>query len=221
MATSSGRSERNREHEQVLKPEIAYEVTSCLTDALTEGTGRLAYEKYGLKKFPAAGKTGTAYDFTDALFAGYDSTITCAVWAGFDKPAKNLSRRLRQRARAARLGGRDERLPRQICGRGRSPSRPVCTRSRSVQSPACSRPTSATKMCAVRAGDVVKRRTSYVELATDEQMPADRCDVHGDSVRTQLVKKFESSQWPRAALAVDTNASRAGRDARADPARDG
>ena len=33
-------------------------------------------------------KTGTAYDFTDALFAGYDSAITCAVWAGFDKPQK-------------------------------------------------------------------------------------------------------------------------------------
>ena len=29
--------------------------------------------------------------------------------------------------------------------------------------------------------------------------------MHGDSVRTQLVKKFESSQWPRAALAVDTS----------------
>ena len=45
-------------------------------------------EKFGLKKFPAAGKTGTAYDFTDALFAGYDNAITCAVWAGFDKPQK-------------------------------------------------------------------------------------------------------------------------------------
>ena len=50
----------------------------------------------------------------------------------------------------------------------------------------------------------MKRRTSYFELATDEQMPTDGCDVHGDSVRTQLVKKFEESQWPRAALAVDT-----------------
>ena len=75
-----------RTHVQVLKPAIAYEINSCLTDALTEGTGKLAYEKYGLKNFPAAGKTGTAYDFTDALFAGYDSAITCVVWAGFDKP---------------------------------------------------------------------------------------------------------------------------------------
>ena len=35
-------------------------------------------------------------------------------------------------------------------------------------------------------------------------MPTDPCDVHTDSVRTQLVKKFDNSQWPRAALAVDT-----------------
>src|SRR5207302_5976494 len=57
-------------------------------DALETGTGRAARTEFGLKKFPAAGKTGTAYDFTDALFAGYDNNFTCAVWAGFDKPQK-------------------------------------------------------------------------------------------------------------------------------------
>src|SRR5437879_5255537 len=72
----------------VIKPETAYEVHSCLVDALQSGTGNAAYTQFGLKKFPAAGKTGTAYDFTDALFAGYDSAITCVVWAGFDKPQK-------------------------------------------------------------------------------------------------------------------------------------
>ena len=75
------------------------------------------------------------------------------------------------------------------------------------------------KTCAVASGDVVKRRTSYVELATDEQMPPIGCDVHGDSVRTQLVKKFENSQWPRAALAVDTKEVAPVDDARADAAR--
>ena len=40
----------------------------------------------GLKKFPLAGKTGTAYNFTDDWFIGYSSAITCGVWAGFDKP---------------------------------------------------------------------------------------------------------------------------------------
>src|SRR4051812_32438672 len=81
-------SPQDRSRQPVVKPETAYEVHSCLVDALDSGTGRAAGEKFGLKKFPAAGKTGTAYDFTDALFAGYDSSITCAVWAGFDKPQK-------------------------------------------------------------------------------------------------------------------------------------
>src|SRR5436189_3771368 len=78
----------DRTRQKVVKAETAYEVHSCLVDALESGTGREAREKFGLKKFPAAGKTGTAYDFTDALFAGYDSAVTCAVWAGFDKPDK-------------------------------------------------------------------------------------------------------------------------------------
>ncbi|MCA1658355.1 MAG: transglycosylase domain-containing protein, partial [Verrucomicrobiaceae bacterium] len=64
----------DRTRQTVIKPETAYEVHSCLVDALDSGTGRIAREKFGLKKFPAAGKTGTAYDFTDALFAGYDSS---------------------------------------------------------------------------------------------------------------------------------------------------
>src|SRR5438132_2063144 len=61
---------------------------SCLVDALDRGTGKAARTKFGLKKMEAAGKTGTAYDFTDVLFAGYNSAITCAVWAGFDKPQR-------------------------------------------------------------------------------------------------------------------------------------
>src|SRR4030095_16488369 len=81
-------AQRSVKKENVIKPETAYEVNSCLVDALATGTGKAARAEFGLKKFPAAGKTGTAYDFTDALFAGYDSNFTCAVWAGFDKPQK-------------------------------------------------------------------------------------------------------------------------------------
>src|SRR5881409_1228896 len=77
--------------QNVIKPETAYEVHSCLVDALQSGTGKAAFTHFGLKKMPAAGKTGTAYDFTDALFAGYDSNFTCAVWAGFDKPQKIIA----------------------------------------------------------------------------------------------------------------------------------
>ncbi len=197
------RPERDEHHAPVIKPEIAYEVTSCLTDALSEGTGQLASQKYGLKKFPAAGKTGTAYAFTDALFAGYDSAVTCAVWAGFDKPEK-----IYRGAFGSIIA-----LPVWVDVMNNSLTRfepqpfPVPPGLRKVE--ICSESgLLATDKCYedVRSasGDLVKRRTSYKEFATDEQMPTDGCDVHGDSVRTQLVKKFEEGQWPRAALAVDT-----------------
>ena len=81
-------AQRSAPMEKVIPPAIAYEVHSCLVDALNEGTGRAARTQFGLKKMDAGGKTGTAYDFTDVLFAGYDSAITCAVWAGFDKPQR-------------------------------------------------------------------------------------------------------------------------------------
>ena len=196
-------TERDDQHAPVIKPEIAYEVTSCLTDALTEGTGHLAYEKYGLKKFAAAGKTGTAYGFTDALFAGYDSAVTCAVWAGFDKPEKiyrgAFGSVIALPVWTDVMNASLERFPPQPF-----PVPPgvhkveICSASGLLATDKCYEDVKSA------SGDVVKRRTSYMELATDEQMPADGCDVHGDSVRTQLVKKFEEGQWPRAALAVDT-----------------
>ncbi len=65
----------------------AWQITSCLMDALKNGTGRKAYDEYGLKDMPIAGKTGTEYGYTDNWFIGYTSEITCAVWAGFDTPS--------------------------------------------------------------------------------------------------------------------------------------
>jgi 1A family penicillin-binding protein len=197
-------AERIDARRPVLKPEVAYEVTSCLTDALTEGTGRAAYQKYGLKKFPAAGKTGTAYDFTDALFAGYDSALTCVVWAGFDKP-----QRIYRGAFGSVLAlpvwvdvmnaSVAERAPQEFAVPPGLHKVEICAKSGLLATDKCYENVQSA------SGATVRRRTSYVELATDEQMPADHCDVHGDSVRTQLVKKFDTSQWPRAALAIDTD----------------
>ncbi len=198
------RAEQSSAHQPVLKPEIAYEVTSCLTEALTEGTGQLAYQKYGLKKFPAAGKTGTAYDFTDALFAGYDSALTCVVWAGFDRP-----QRIYRGAFGSVLAlpvwvdvmnaSAAERAPHEFPVPPGLRKVEICAKSGLLATDKCYENVQSA------SGAVVRRRTSYYELATDEQMPVDRCDIHGDSVRTQLVKKFESSEWPRAALAIDTD----------------
>ncbi|MGI8431737.1 MAG: PBP1A family penicillin-binding protein [Chthoniobacterales bacterium] len=198
-------AENTRAHVAVLKPAIAYEVTSCLTDALHEGTGALAYEKYGLKNFPAAGKTGTAYDFTDALFAGYDSAITCVVWAGFDKPQKIYRGAFGSvlaepvwvdlmNASIARYTPQPFAIPPTLH------KVEICSSSGLLATDKCYETVQSA------SGHEVRKRTSYVELATDAQMPTDACDVHGGGVRTQLAKQFDESQWPRAALAVDTKA---------------
>ncbi len=72
--------------ESIVDTVTAYQITSCLEDALKEGTGRKAYTEYGLKDFPVAGKTGTEYAYTDNWFVGFTDRVTCAVWAGFDTP---------------------------------------------------------------------------------------------------------------------------------------
>ena len=185
----------------VTKPETAYEVHSCLVDALQSGTGKAAYTQFGLKKFPAAGKTGTAYDFTDALFAGYDSSFTCAVWAGFDKPQKIYRGAF----------GRELALPIWVdimnAAAQSYPPREIKQPSSLKQIEICSRSGQlATDKCydAVKSanGDTVQRRSTYMEIATQAQAPTEVCNIHGEP-RARLAREFGSSELPRAELAVN------------------
>ena len=189
----------------VTKPETAYEVHSCLADALESGTGKAAFTEFGLKKIPAAGKTGTAYDFTDALFAGYDSNFTCAVWAGFDKPQK-IYRGAFGRELALPVwvevmnAAADQYSPREI-------KQPTSTSGGLKQVEICSRSgLLATEKCydAVKTanGETVQRRSTYMEIGTQSQVPTQPCNVHGEP-RARLARFFSSSDLPRAALAVD------------------
>ncbi len=84
---NAGRSifKETTSREKALRPSTAFQITECLSAALSDGTGGRAFTNYGLKRLPLAGKTGTAYDFTDVWFLGYSSELTCGVWAGFDK----------------------------------------------------------------------------------------------------------------------------------------
>ncbi|MEY2500901.1 MAG: penicillin-binding protein [Verrucomicrobiota bacterium] len=194
-------SPKDRTRQTVVKPETAYEVHSCLVEALGSGTGRAAREKFGLQKFPAAGKTGTAYDFTDALFAGYDSSITCAVWAGFDKP---------QRIFRGAFGGEialpiwvdvmnaaNERYPAKEIPEPKGIQKAeICLRSGLLATDKCYDSVKSA------SGETVRKRTTYVELATSAQMPTEPCSVHGEA-RTRLVRDLPASGFPRASLAVD------------------
>ena len=185
----------------VIKHETAYEVHSCLVDALQSGTGKAAYTQFGLKKMSAAGKTGTAYDFTDALFAGYDSNFTCAVWTGFDKPQKiyrgAFGRELALPVWVDIMNAADQHYaPREIKQPLNLKEVEICWKSGLLATDKCY---DAAKTA---TGDTVQRRTTYMEIATSAQMPTEPCNVHGEP-RTRLVRDLPSSDLPRAELAVD------------------
>lgn len=63
---------------QVLEPIVADNVTDVLRGVITSGTGTNA--NIGR---PAAGKTGTTSNFTNAWFVGYTPTRSTAVWMGY------------------------------------------------------------------------------------------------------------------------------------------
>ena len=77
-----GKPDRKR----VIPDGVAYEVTKILEQNMTSGTGTRAY--FGR---PAAGKTGTTDDHTDAWFCGYTPTLATAVWVGYPNSTVEMS----------------------------------------------------------------------------------------------------------------------------------
>lgn len=67
---------------EALSPATAYVVTSMMESVINSGTGWSA-RSWGFSH-PAAGKTGTTNDCTDAWFVGFTPHIVCGVWGGFD-----------------------------------------------------------------------------------------------------------------------------------------
>jgi penicillin-binding protein 1A len=71
--------------ENVLAPEVAFQMVAMLQDVVERGTASPA-RRMGVR-FPVGGKTGTTDDFKDAWFVGFSSSIVVGVWVGFDQPA--------------------------------------------------------------------------------------------------------------------------------------
>ena len=65
---------------EVLKPEVAYVMTSLMRWVVERGTGK----KVGELKMPIAGKTGTTNDFKDAWFVGFLPDLAAGVFVGYD-----------------------------------------------------------------------------------------------------------------------------------------
>jgi len=89
-------SRTNIESEQVLSPQVAFQMLTMLEDVVDRGTGASARR---LNVHGAiGGKTGTTNDYRDAWFVGFNSAVVVGVWAGFDQPEK-----IREGATGARV----------------------------------------------------------------------------------------------------------------------
>src|SRR5262249_7760192 len=74
---------------EVISPDVARTMTAMLQEVIQFGTG---IEAKVLKR-PAAGKTGTTQDYTDAWFVGFTPQITAGVWVGFDDKQNSLGKK--------------------------------------------------------------------------------------------------------------------------------
>ncbi len=81
---------------------MTYEATKILEQNVKAGTGFPNATQIGC---PAAGKTGTTDNFTDAWFVGFTPHLTTSVWVGHANVARSLdARRRRRHDRRADLG---------------------------------------------------------------------------------------------------------------------
>jgi len=74
---------------EVVSPDVARTMTAMLEEVIQFGTG---IEAKALKR-PAAGKTGTTQDYTDAWFVGFTPQLTAGVWVGYDDKQISLGKK--------------------------------------------------------------------------------------------------------------------------------
>ena len=175
----------------VLPAEAAYQVHSVLQDSLFKACAQEATATGISTNAPLAGKSGTAYDFTDTWFVGYSSAVTCGVWVGFDKPQKIYRGAF----------GKDLALPiwAQVMNASLTtfPSSVIPVPSGLKQVEIC-------RSSGLLPAEGCRRVPGMLttEYATEAEMPTGICDVHGGGVRSYN-RDVDQAEWPRAAAAVD------------------
>lgn len=75
--------------QRALDPAVAFVLTTMLRDAVDTGTGT-EVRAAGFTG-PAAGKTGTTNESSDAWFVGYTPDLVATVWIGLDQPTTIVS----------------------------------------------------------------------------------------------------------------------------------
>ena len=75
---------------QAITETTAYLMSSMLADVVSSGTAT-GVRAAGFR-LPAAGKTGTTDDYSDAWFVGYTPNLVAGVWFGMDTPQPIMTR---------------------------------------------------------------------------------------------------------------------------------
>jgi penicillin-binding protein 1A len=86
------------EYVQAITQQTAAIMESMMTDVVAYGTGAGVRKYY---QYPAAGKTGTTQNFSDAWFVGYTPELVAGCWVGFDDHRVKFTDWYGQGARAA------------------------------------------------------------------------------------------------------------------------
>jgi penicillin-binding protein 1A len=81
--------EAHPEVHDVVSPDVARTMTAMLEEVIHFGTG---IQARSLGR-PAAGKTGTTQDYTDAWFIGFTPQLTAGVWVGYDDKQISLGKK--------------------------------------------------------------------------------------------------------------------------------
>ena len=167
------------EREQILSPQVAFQMVTMLQDVVDRGTGSAA-RRLGVRG-PVGGKTGTTNDYHDAWFVGFSSSVVAGVWVGFDQPDR------------IRAGGSGARIALPIWAdfmrrvSGRLPSKPIAPPS----------DLRSEELCLISYQRAVGGCPTYIEHFKDgDEIPTRLCPIHTGNPRQQVqraVQRFLSA----------------------------
>jgi 1A family penicillin-binding protein len=167
-------SRTNIESEQVLSPQVAFQMLTMLQDVVDRGTGASA-RRLGVHG-AVGGKTGTTNDYRDAWFVGFNSAVVVGVWAGFDQPQK-----IREGATGARVA-----LPIWADFMRRSAQR---LPSRAFEPPGDMR---TEELCSVSYLRTVDGCPGYVEYFKDgDDIPSRLCTIHAGNFKQRAQRAVQ------------------------------
>jgi penicillin-binding protein 1A len=81
---------------------LSYEMLNMMEGVIDGGTARVIRAR-GFEA-PAAGKTGTSTEFTDAWFTGYTTALSVSAWVGYDRDYQMFTRKPRRGVDGGRGG---------------------------------------------------------------------------------------------------------------------